>query len=407
MTSVLPDLERDLVDAAQRQAQRPGVTHARGGPLVRWVRHRSRTAQVLLGLAVVSAAAASAATLTGTRSRPLTGAVSSNVRYRIALTPALHTGNSGWCLVEQQTTARGKPLGGVGECGTATAALSAPLFASLEGPTIAVVTAPDVAAVRVLGGPTILTRADPSLPFGLRAAVYNITRLTGELSIRRRSLVALDADGRVIPQGSNGRQALQSGTALLALPTRAWAQPGKSQLISGLVDAFPHQGQPVATMPPVGGCQTVARPGSGLRAVGGVDATSIAPDPAVLGRGFLDCSDTVFASRGQALVATVLLDAKDPGALPAALPQMHALAGQPGIFIVPGSRLLGSQPAEARRFGHAWIVVHGDSSRTQLARALRDLAITPIRFQPRLVSPTGPRGVPSRPSRSRPDPGPP
>jgi hypothetical protein len=396
MTSVLPDLERDLVAAASRQAGRAATYRGRGGAVLGWLRGRSRTAQLLVGLVVVSAAAASAAALAGTSSQPLSGAVSANVRYKIVVTPFLSAGEIGWCISDSQSSSRGRLLGGVGSCESGTAALGSPVFASIPGPTIAVLAAPQVAAVRITNGLTILTRGDPRLPYGFRAAVFNAHRLfDGVATYRPESLTALDARGRQIP-GAIGRASALFGLGVTtpALPTRAWARVGANLQVSGYVLSFPHQGQAVSQTPPSGGCATTARPGSPLRAQGGVDVTEIAADPAIIGRAFLDCSDTLYTANGKPTVVSVLLDAKHPGVPPAALPGMHAVRGEAGVFALSSGLPLFARRGVARRVGDAWLVASGPGTAEQHAHVLGQLKVRSIDLRPPIVTRSGPRNVP-------------
>jgi hypothetical protein len=378
MMSVLPDLERDLVAAARRRAALPA--HGRPWPH-RWLARRSRTVQALLAFAVLSAAAASAATLAGTPSAPLSGAVSSDVRYRITLAPYLQPGEAGWCIWDQQATRSGQRLGGVGSCGPTTAALGTPLFARIIGPTIAVITAPTVAAVRIVDGPTILTRTDPSLPFGFRAAVFDAKReLTGSVNVGRslHSYLALDAQGHPITGGATVDRPLGPlGFPVQPLPTQAWARAGSGP-----------------RRPPNAGCATRATVASGLQALSGVDVTEIAPDPAILGHAFLDCSDTIYSNAANQFTATVLLDAKRPGTRPAALPDARSVAGHPGLFAIPADGPgpgLGVRPffganTYARRDHNAWLVVTGAK---HTLRTLDDLTIARIDLRSPAITTTG------------------
>ena len=385
MTSLLPDLERELVAAAQRR---------RRGGVRSWLRSRSRTVQALAALAVLGAAAASAAALTGTRSQPLSGAVAGDARYRITLTPILAAGAVGWCLGDQQTTAHGQALGGVWSCDDGTATLGMPLFARLADPGLAVITAPDVAAVRLGGGPTILTRAAASLPFGFRAAVHGAgRRLGGSVELRRESLVALDARGAIIPGGDEG-ELVRTGTgADIRLATRSWARvPADLNLLSPLSP----RASAVAPSPPRGACATAARRGSGLRAQAGVEVTALAPDPAILGHAFLDCADTVYGGPGGLTLVSVLVDAARPGRPPAALPGMTPIAGHPGSFALPPLPLLLGSGEVARRDGDAWLVARDPPSlghRRPLA-VLGEVRVTRLDAAFTPVAARGPAAVP-------------
>ena len=345
MTTVLPDLERDLVQAAARHAasrQRGPLRHAAG-----WIARRSRPARLLFGLAVVSAAAASAATLVGSSSLPLSGAIRSNERYAITIAPWLDAGVAGWCVADRVANSSRSFLEGNADCSTTARAGSPLVVTSYGGPVVTVITAPGVAAVRVAHGPTILTRADSHLPLGFRAAVFKTRR--SYFSSGPVSLTALDVRGRPIPGGVSANS---------ALPTRVWARLGAGAEVSGALPTFPHHGAPAAHTAPQRGCVTNAKAGSGLVAIGGVDVTQIVADRAVSGRAFLDCADTLYLGEGTTAKVSVLLDAKQPGARPEALPDSRAVAGAAGFYTV-ATPLSGpdSLTATARRVGDAWLVV--------------------------------------------------
>jgi hypothetical protein len=119
--------------------------------------------------------------------------------------------------------------------------------------------------------------------------------------------------------------------------------------------------------------------------------TSIASDPAIIGHAFLDCSDTLYTGRDGQILATVLLDATDPGSTPAALPGAKPLTGHPGVVAIPhgGPFLLGSN-AYARRDRGAWLIVSGSG---HAIRALNELTIANIDLHPPQITTTGPTGV--------------
>jgi hypothetical protein len=355
MTTVLPDLERDLVQAAARHAasrKHGPIRHAAG-----WIGSRSRPARLLFGLAVVSAAAASAATLVGNSSLPLSGAIRSDERYTITIAPWLDAGVAGWCVSDRISNSSRSLLEGNANCST-TARVGSPLVVtSYGGPVATVITAPGVAAVRVSRGPTIRTRADSHLPFGFRAAVFKTRR--SSFSSGPPSLTALDARGRRIPGGVSARS---------SLPTRVWARAGEGAEVSGALASFPHHGAPTASTAPDSGCVTATRAGSGLLALGGVDVTEIVADRAISGRAFLDCADTLYLGESTTAMVSVLLDAKDPGARPAALPDSRPLAGAAGFYTMatPLSGP-GTQTATARRVGDAWLVASSASLTRRVA----------------------------------------
>jgi hypothetical protein len=356
MTTVLPDLERDLVQAAARHA----ASRERGSlrRAARWVGRRSRPARLLFGLAVVSAAAASAATLVGSSSLPLSGAIRSHERYTITIAPWLDAGVAGWCVADRVSNSSRSFLEGNATCST-TARVGSPLvLTSYGGPVATVITAAGVAAVRVAHGPTILTRADSHLPSGFRAAVFR-TRRSYFSGGGPLSLTALDAHGRRIPGGVS---------AMSSLPTLVWARPGEGAEVSGALPTFPHHGAPAAHAAPQRGCVTAAKAGSGLVAIGGVDVTQIVADRVLSGRAFLDCADTLYLGEGTTAKVSVLLDAKHPGARPEALPDSRPVAGAAGFYTVATPLSIpDTWTATARRVGDAWLVASSAVLTTKVA----------------------------------------
>jgi hypothetical protein len=197
------------------------------------------------------------------------------------------------------------------------------------------------------------------------------------------SLVALAASGRPIPGGLGAGES-QSG------PTRGWSRSGSAKPLAGVSPAFADPNRLEPRTPPHGSCSTVARPGSGLVAQGGVVLAGIVADRGVLGRAFLDCADTVYTGRGAPIVASAVLDAKRPGEPPAAFPGMAPIAGQPGIFRLAAPLPASTSRAVARRVGAAWLVVRGSGSAAQHVAALRSLALGPLDLRPPKLSLHGP-----------------
>lgn len=354
---------RELRDRLEVEFRAPESSRAPIGRW-RWLRRPSRRLLLLVGVLVVSGSAAAAVSLNGQRSAPLSGVVVdggsggiARSSYDIEIAPALQGGAIGWCSA---ITYHGDSRGflGSGNCGGAgsTAAIGSPLFApGLRSQGISyVLTAPQVAAVRVKDGPTVLTRRDPRLPFGFRAAVFKADhqsspRSAGPPSSLAFELTALDARGRAIPGGTSPR---------FGEPTRFWQYPQRQA---------------------TGSCSLHARRESRLHARWGRVVTGIVPDPGIIGRAFLSCIDTEYYLQGWPLDAAVLLDAEHPGTAPAALPGMARVAGHPGVF----NRRLGLVgDISARRVGNAWLVVQGASGLQQRLTALGALTVGRINLRP-------------------------
>lgn len=350
----------------------------------RWGRRRSRLLIVFVVLALAGGSAYAAIALTH-RSAPLSGAAPSlpfpwrhslaGWRYDIELAPTAEAGKVGWC--EGTFYLRdGKGPGGFGQssCPGSPPTVDEPLFAQAgtTGPGIwDVLTAPNVAAVRIAGVGTILTRPDPRLPYGYRAAVIDLPRA---LPGAGPKLTALDAAGHAIAGPSTHE------TAEPAMPTRRW-----------------RAGEPVR-----GSCSIHARPGSGVQAREGTVVTRIIPAHGIVGHAFFTCINAQVSIRTATafpLLAALMLDAAHPGRTLAPLPDMHAVPGQPGILErqspfprtrrhrrnrhpepgppgeVPDSPFQG---LTARRIGNAWLVVEGGSSLAERIHALRALTAGPI-----------------------------
>jgi hypothetical protein len=311
---------------------------------------------------LLGGSAAAAVLIAGEPSRSLSGVVppydaSGNIslgggHYEITITPALKAGTIGWCTSIHyrdvpSLRAEGGEFGG-GGCGAGTPAVGSPLFApdgSQERGLWYVLAAPQVAAVRVANGPTVLTRADARLPRGFRAAVFEIPAKAFAHGFPR--LTALDASGRAIP-GSFYESPPKE-------PARYWQYPQRQ---------------------PQGRCPLTARRGSGVHAGLGEVLTAIVPDPGIIGHAYLSCTEVGFRFHATWLTAAVLLDAKHPGALPAVLPDMRPVPGAPGVFDRSSASL--PEGIAARRVGNAWLVVKGQAGVGQRVQALRALRVGAI-----------------------------
>jgi hypothetical protein len=376
-------VEADLLDAVERRAARRA--HPAGA-----VRERLSAARVwlgarpgllaLVGVLVLSGSAAGSVLLAGEPSRSLSGVVPPyNARgnvsvagshYAISITPSLQAGTIGWCnsiVFRGVRELHGGRAGGFGSgsCGAGTAGVGSPLFApdgGRGGGVWYVLTTPQVAAVRITGGPTVLTRGAAQLPFGFRAAVAGLPPRA--FADGAPQATALAADGHAIPGGAYEPPPPQESVAYWVAPHR----------------------------PPRGACALAARPGAGVRVTQGSVVTTVVPDPGILGRAYLSCAEVEVSVGGASLAAAVLLDAQHPGSPPAALPDMRPVPGAPGVFTRASPLGLGrSRTILARRAGAAWLVVAGAASARQGLRALRALTAGPLDLRP-------PRGAPRAPA---------
>ncbi len=298
----------------------------------------------------------SSALLASEQSLPLDG---------LTLVPSLLVGFPGWDV--------SGPINGGG--GGAT--VGSPIFAGgAVGRTLYEITVPAVAAIHVVGGPTIRTARAPGLPYGFRAAAFTLPHpATG-------TLVALDAAGHPIP-----------GSRADVLPSRTlrWALPGGAPWFA-LSFAFsrPADG-PVLHSPPLGACSIASRPGSAVRAQAGIVATTIVANPGLIGSGFLACADAAYTVGEAHAIAAVVLDAKHPGAGPAPIPSAVPLPDHPGVVERAATGLLGgplvpsfagAAAITARRIGNAWLVVKSTGTTAQRLSLLNQLTIGPIKPRP-------------------------
>jgi hypothetical protein len=191
--TLLPEVESALLDAVRRDQR----TRARGGVVRAWLRRRPRGLLMAAGaLVVAGSAAAAVASFSTERSAPLAGVIApykaggstlsyGGLRYYLqGITPSLRPGEIGWCetywVLGTVKLGGGKTLPhfgqGSGSCG-GTAAVGSPIFAADGGGGPGLhffFTAPDVTAVTLANRLRVLTRPDPGLPYGFRAAVFNL-----------------------------------------------------------------------------------------------------------------------------------------------------------------------------------------------------------------------------------------
>ena len=358
---------RDQLQARFESAAPPAKLSTRRR---RWPRTGTRLGVVLAALAVAGGSALAAGLLSGQRSRPLTAVFSPGSpgsqtgygppgsTYSISISPSMQAGVIGWCTsVVTYRGAENFDLG-TGGCNGAPPAVGAPMFGVQDGigsPDLSYVfTAPQVAAVRVAGGPTILTRPDPRLPFGFRAAVFSLPErlLSHSPGV---ALSALDSTGHVIPGDAYAEPVTEE--------TRSWRAPNPPA--SGACSISPRRGSPV-----------VLKSGAVLREAIG--------DPGIIGYAFLPCLDTSFTFHGTRFAAAVLLDAKQPGQTPAKLPDMQPVAGHPGILARRRAMTnlfndeANNLDIAARRVRNTWLVVAGGANSAQRTAALNALIVGPV-----------------------------
>jgi hypothetical protein len=370
MSDYFERVEARLLDAVEREAKLRGGARARRATLKRPRRGLLLITAVLL----LGGSAAAAVLIAGERSRSLSGVVppydaQGNVsvagsHYEITITPSLEAGTIGWCTsIHFRDVPKGGEFGG-GGCPTGTPAIGSPLFAAdgSRGPGLwYVLAAPQVAAVRVANGPTVLTRADSRLPYGFRAAVFELSEKAFSSGAPR--VTALDATGRPIAGSSYEEPPREQA--------RYWQSPQRE---------------------PRGRCPLSGRRGSGVRGRLGTVLTAIVPDPGIIGHAYLSCVALGFRLHGVWLTAAVLLDAKHPGEPPAAMPDMRPVPGAPGV--VDRSSAFLREGITAQRVGDAWLVVQGQASVSQRLQGLRALRVGAIDLRLPRRAPRVPAGSP-------------
>jgi hypothetical protein len=321
---------------------------------------RTRLAVVTL-VAVLSLSGVAVAALVVTRqSAPLdgrfappgTGVAHPDVTYRFAVRPSLSVGTVGWCTFITLTD-HGRPGGGGSACGagrdTTDPVFDAGSLSMLDRPgdrrserqiAYALVDGRIAGGRRGSDGVVVAARNDPRLPAGWRSIVVVQAGAHGI--------------GYVGPDDRPVRRLTDTEAAAARLPEQARRRVGPGTLSS------------------VTPCGLSGAPGSALRITRGL-ALRHAPTPTrdVNGRAFLGCSSASVSFRGRQYLATVLLDATDPGgARPAGLPG----AVDCGDGDVELEAVATGGPARARRAGTAWIVVQGpDAAGRQTV--LRDLRV--------------------------------
>lgn len=358
--SLLPDLERLVVDAAERH------------PVAGTRRQRKRSwasrhlAVIAIGaIATVGTATAAVVSLRGEPSAPtegrlaLNGAEAGLADYRVKVTPMLEPGLTGWCTTTMVSAPKPTDSIGGGTCRRAPIANRHTIAAGLIGGQpilMSLVVDRRVAAARLQSGRVILAGDAPDLPDGYRAIVTTIERSEYEQihGGRPPSWELLDSSGAVITDGNEEDES-----------SRAQAQPA--------ID--------------VGGDQD--RGSCGLRlpaadALGSSKVRALAnvprPVEGLHGDAFLPCLTSLVGHapgaemRMDLITAAVLLNAGAPSSSAPDLPGQRPTSA-PGIFTANASTLPsignGDQrskrpTATAKRFGKAWLFIQGGTEAERL-----------------------------------------
>jgi hypothetical protein len=360
MNDHLDQLEQALSDATVRHygpharspvprdaapAVRNVASRVRRGRLRRW----PPFAVAALALAITAAAAAAIVVLVDRGPAPLSGTVPSlrALHYDVALTPDLEAGHAGWCSSPRfAISGVASPDSGGGTCAPADRG-GAPivlaggepisnakdLLQSTHTPVTAeqgninlfwAIVTPRVAAVRLRPGYVVTTRRDDRLAPGWKAVIAFVS---GQINP-----VALDSDGRVIPEAGSAVPLTRTSSRAYQPDRRAGSTPCSIR----------------APRPPwvTASWQVVA---TGVPALGSAVAANV----------LFSCARSWYSIKGssEAPSAAVLLSARHPQGAAPTLPGLKP-TGHPGIFTEDGGA---AGPILARRVGRAWLVVQGAS----------------------------------------------
>lgn len=298
------------------------------------------------GLLILAACAALALAPAAVAAAQLPPGVASAEGYEITLAPEIGAvGSFGWVALYSFAA------GGAGRTsfnprlveqeigGTRTRKPPATSFSA----TGLVLTSGQGVAISVDGGPPIPTRALPSMPFGLRAAMYTLTGLPlTPKGVRpaQPSVVALDANMQPLPLPPEAEAMTRSPV----LETRNWERPA----------------------PPARGvCSISAHGPLGLETELGSVASLLHPLRGVPGDPDITCATTTYSWQSESnLIASVLLDADHPGRTPAPISAFAPVLAHPGLFATRQDEgvLVG------KRVPGAWLVLEGgESLRERLA----------------------------------------
>jgi hypothetical protein len=213
------------------------------------------------------------------------------------------------------------------------------------------VTKSTVRYVRVDDGAPVATRSEAALPDGLRAAVVELRGANGARPTAFPRFTALSDAGRQISQ----TQPLMG--LPFRLPVRVWRPPARA---------------------PRGPCEIGVRPGSGATVREGVIVPHVTGHAGLAGRPLLSCLGIAYNFGGDLVVASVLVDASQPGATPSAIPGMTPVRGRAGVFQAPSAQ----GEMVAQRILSGWLVVTRGTGPAQRLAFLSELTLArPPRHQ--------------------------
>jgi hypothetical protein len=279
----------------------------------------------------------------------------------VLLLPVLRGGAAGWCIAVAPgggcpiSRLKNGPIvaenwiagGGVKSIGAGNA-IRANTEPSDRAEGFALTTS-QVAAVAVDGSRPIATRRGPGLPQGLREVVVRVHGAWAP-EVEKPSLfgrpphMAPAGLPRFTPLRRAGAPLTQRSEegplAVHELAGRSWSPPAAE---------------------PAGACQLRTSQLHGLVMEAGFVVTRATPVSGLFGQPLLSCASESYTFKGWPMVASVLLDARQPGSQPGPLPRMRGVTGSAGVFYALGS----NGPMVARRVTGGWLVVSGGDGEAQ------------------------------------------
>ena len=321
--------------------------------------------------ALVMVACAGVVVLSGCGSSSASVVVARWAGREVLLLPIVRGGAAGWCITVV-------PGGGCPVSRLKRGPILAEFWVSEGGRNHAegfALTTSVVTAVAVHGSRPVATRRERGMPLGLREVAVKIhgtwaPEVETPPLFGKRHMVPAHLP-RFTPMDRGGMPLAQNDEegSLVAheLAGKGWSPPAPE---------------------PTGACELHAAESHGLVTNAGFVITH--PEPLndlfgsateLFGRPFLSCASTSYSLKGWPIVASVLLDARDPGTSPAPLPHTRAVARSKDVF----DALSSNGPIVARRVPGAWLVVSGGEGEAQRQMLLEHLRAT-VHMEPVLAA---------------------
>jgi hypothetical protein len=315
------------------------VSPSRWGPRSRAARPGRRLIGAVVGCALLITACASNSQGSGTVASRFGTIVPTG--GRVLLVPDLDAGSAGWCIAE--------PAGG----GCATEPITEPIVSqqwSSSGPPNqtegTALTTSSATSVNV-GGADVPTRREAGLLKGFRVVTLRIPgySLEGRPASQKPRFVGQDAAGHELATHDSSVR-----LATLEMPT---------------------VNTPASIDPSSAGCRIGVNQNMRLRITSQTALRRVRAQQGLVSGAMMACVTAEIKDDGAALRAALLLDAREPGTAPQALPAMRKISGMDAFEapIVEGEIV-------ARRVAHAWLVVSGRASKSQKVAALDALRPT-------------------------------